>query len=111
MRSSLKFTGARPVRFERESGWIECEPHKAQRWQPVLADRVLMPAPYARNKSHALDMISANIARHSPLPRDYKLGKQMGKKTDLSGLASAVEKAKEFGLDRIANRFKRGSFR
>lgn len=72
-----KFTGPRPVRFERGCGWIECEPHRAQRWQPVLADRVLMPAPYARSKHHAMQMIEANLLRHKPLCRNYKLGKPL----------------------------------
>lgn len=72
-----QFTGARPVRFERGMGWIECEPHKAQRWQPVYRDRVLTPAPYKRSKAAALELISANIARHAPLPRNYRLGARM----------------------------------
>jgi hypothetical protein len=75
-----RFTGARPVRFERGQGWIECEPHKAQRWQAVLSDRVLHKAPFARNKQAALALLSANVARHAPLPRNYKLGRQMEKK-------------------------------
>jgi hypothetical protein len=72
-----KFTGARPVRFDR--GWQECEPHRAQRWQPVLADRVLAPAPYMRSKADAIRLIEANILRHTPLPRNYKFGKRMEK--------------------------------
>jgi hypothetical protein len=75
--SQRKFTGARPVRFQRGEGWIECEPHRAQRWQPVLADRVLMPAPYCGSKHHAMDLLTANIARHKPLPRNYRFGKRM----------------------------------
>jgi hypothetical protein len=61
-------------------GWIECEPHRAQRWQAVLADRILNKAPYARNKQAAMQLLSANVARHAPLPRNYKLGKQMDKR-------------------------------
>lgn len=72
-----RYTGARPVRFERGQGWIECSPHRAQRWQAVLADRVLHPAPYARNKQAAMALVSANVARHRPLPRNYKFGKRM----------------------------------
>ena len=75
--TAKRFTGARPVRFERGQGWVVCEPHKAQRWQPVLADRVLCPAPYKRNKQAALELVTANVARHTPLPRAYKLGKRM----------------------------------
>ncbi len=73
-----KFTGARPVRFDR--GWVECEPHRAQRWQAVLAGRVLHPAPYSRSKPDAIRLIEANILRHTPLPRNYKLGKRMGER-------------------------------
>lgn len=76
----LKFTGARPVRFERGRGWVECLPHQAQRWQPVLADRVLSPAPYSRDKKAALSLVSANVLRHAPLPRSYRLGKPMEKR-------------------------------
>lgn len=72
-----RFTGARPVRFERGCGWIECEPHRAQRWQPVLADRVLNKAPYSANKQAALGLVSANVLRHAPLPRNYKFGRRM----------------------------------
>jgi hypothetical protein len=75
-----KFTGARPVRFERGQGWVPCEDHKAQRWQAVLADRVLNKAPYARDKRSAMALLSANVARHAPLPRNYKLGKQLDKR-------------------------------
>lgn len=79
--SAKRFTGARPVRFQRGDGWIECLPHQAQRWQPVLADRVLQPAPYSRNKSSALNLVAACVARHRPLPRSYKLGRQMEKRS------------------------------
>lgn len=75
-----KFTGAEPVRFERGQGWVVCEEHRAQRWRPVLADRVLCPAPYKRSKRDAIELLTANVARHRPLPRNYKLGKPMGKK-------------------------------
>jgi hypothetical protein len=75
-----KFTGPRPVRFERGRGWIECLPHMAQRWQAILTDRQLMPPPYARSKRHAMQMIEANLLRHAPQPRNYKLGKQMEKR-------------------------------
>lgn len=100
-----KFTGARPVRFDH--GWIECEPHRAQRWQPVLADRILSPAPYSRNRREAMQLVTTNVLRHAPLPRNYKFGKRMEQAPNLSGLACAVDKAKEFGLDKIANRFNR----
>lgn len=75
-----KFTGPRPVRFERGQGWVVCEEHRAQRWQPVLADRVLAPAPYMRSKADAFRLIEANILRHTPLPRNYQFGKQMEKR-------------------------------
>lgn len=78
---TMSFTGARPVRFERGLGWIECEPHRAQRWQSVLADRVLTKAPYHSNKHAALDHLAANVARHAPLPRNYKFGKRMPKQS------------------------------
>jgi hypothetical protein len=73
-----KFTGARPVRFDR--GWVECEPHRAQRWQPVLADRVLNAAPFSRSRHDAILLIEANVLRHRPLVRNYKLGKRMGER-------------------------------
>lgn len=76
-----KFTGARPVRFQLGYGWVECEPHRAQRWQPVLADRILSSAPYSRNKHSAILLIEANILRHAPLPRNYKFGKRMEKQS------------------------------
>jgi hypothetical protein len=74
-----KFTGARPVRFERGSGWVECNAHMAQRWQPVLADRLLSSAPYCRTKADAIRLIEANVLRHRPLVRNYRLGKRMDK--------------------------------
>jgi hypothetical protein len=74
-----KFTGARPVRFERGLGWVECEAHRAQRWQPILADRILEPAPYCCSKANAIALVTANVLRHAPLPRNYKFGKRMEK--------------------------------
>lgn len=73
-------TGARPVRFQPGKGWIECEPHRAQRWQSVLGNRVLTPAPYHQTKAKAMEHLTANVARHRPLCRAYKLGKPMGKR-------------------------------
>jgi hypothetical protein len=78
--SNRKFTGARPVRFESGKGWIECEPYRAQRWQAVLFDRVLTSAPYCRSKRFAEDLVATNVLRHRPLPRQYSLGKPMGKR-------------------------------
>lgn len=78
--SKQRFTGARPVRFVRGQGWVECEPHQAQRWQPVLADRVLSKAPFSANKQAALGLVTANVLRHRPLCRNYKLGKRMEKR-------------------------------
>jgi hypothetical protein len=75
-----KFTGARPVRFLAGQGWVGCLDHQAQRWQAVLADRVLNLPPYSQGKRQALALLSANVARHAPLPRNYKLGKEMGKR-------------------------------
>jgi hypothetical protein len=72
-----KFTGARPVRFIARQGWVECPPHMAQRWQPVLANRVLSTPPYSRSKRDAIRLIEANILRHAPLPRNYQFGKRM----------------------------------
>lgn len=77
MPARQKLTGAQPVRFQPGAGWVPCEPHRAQRWQAVLADRVLSPAPYSRCKQAALELLKANVLRHAPLPRDYKLGKRM----------------------------------
>lgn len=73
----MKFTGARPVRYERGRGWVECESHKAQRWQAVLADRVLGSAPYAANKRAALQLATANALRHQKPKRNYQLGKRL----------------------------------
>jgi hypothetical protein len=78
--ATKRFTGARPVRFERGAGWVECLPHMAQRWQAVLAGRVLHAAPYAKCKQAAMQLVTANALRHKPVPRNYKLGKRMEKK-------------------------------
>lgn len=87
-----QFTGARPVRYLRGSGWVQCEWHQAQRWQPVLADRVLGTAPWNRSKQDAIRLIEANILSKAPLPRQYEFGKRMPARPENVGvIASATD--------------------
>jgi hypothetical protein len=80
--SNNKFTGARPVRFAHGQGWVACLDHQAQRWQPVLADRVLCQPPYKATRKAALDLIRANLLNRQPYGHNYKLGKRMPERSN-----------------------------